>query len=88
MVVTEPDSTAENVEDVTSYHITPKERDWNQSMLSVTEAYFDGSGFSFLGDPSGAVENYTLSCRDHATVNGEDALATLSVWSRRSNRPV
>ncbi|MFR1010079.1 MAG: hypothetical protein ACLSGA_11235 [Ruminococcus sp.] len=53
MVVTEPDSTAENVEDVTSYHITPKERDWNQSMLSVTEAYFDGSGFSFLGDPSG-----------------------------------
>ena len=78
MVVTEPDSTAENVEDVTSYHITPKERDWNQSMLSVTEAYFDGSGFSFLGDPSGAVENYTLSCRDHATVNGEDALATLN----------
>mgnify|MGYP000261391683 CR=1 FL=1 len=48
MVVTEPESTAENVEDVTSYHITPKERDWNQSMLSVTEAYFDGSGFSFL----------------------------------------
>ena len=41
MVVTEPDSTAENVEDVTSYH-------------------------------------YTLSCRDHATVNGEDALATLN----------
>ena len=78
MVVTEPDSTAENVEDVTSYHITPKERDWNQSMLSVTEAYFDGSGFSFLGDPSGAVENYTLSCRDHATVNGEDALAALN----------
>ena len=78
MVVTEPESTAENVEDVTSYHITPKERDWNQSMLSVTEAYFDGSGFSFLGDPSGAVENYTLSCRDHATVNGEDALATLN----------
>ena len=78
MVVTEPDSTAENVEDVTSYHITPKERDWNQSMLSVTEAYFDGSGFSFLGEPSGAVENYTLSCRDHATVNGEDALATLN----------
>ena len=36
------------------------------------------SGFSFLGDPSGAVENYTLSCRDHATVNGEDALATLN----------
>ncbi len=75
MVVTEPDSTAENVEDVTSYHITPKERDWNQSWtLSVTEAYFDGSGFSFLGDPSGAVENYTLSCRDHATVNGEEQL--------------
>ena len=78
MVVTEPDSNAENVEDVTSYHITPKEKDWNQSMLSVTEAYFDGSGFSFLGEPSGAVENYTLSCRDHATVNGEDALATLN----------
>ena len=78
MVVTEPDSTAENVEDVTSYHITPKERDWNQSMLSVTEAYFDGSGLSFLGEPSREAKNYTISCRDHATVNGEDALAALN----------
>ena len=78
MVVTEPDSNAENVEDVTSYHITPKERDWNQSMLSVTEAYFDGSGLSFLGEPSREAKNYTISCRDHATVNGEDALAALN----------
>ena len=78
MVVTEPDSTAENVEDVTSYHITPKEKDWNQSMLSVTEAYFDGSGLSFLGEPSREAKNYTISCRDHATVNGEDALAALN----------
>ena len=78
MVVTEPDSNAENVEDVTSYHITPKEKDWNQSMLSVTEAYFDGSGLSFLGEPSREAKNYTISCRDHATVNGEDALAALN----------
>ena len=75
MVVTEPDSNAENV---TSYHITPKEKDWNQSMLSVTEAYFDGSGLSFLGEPSREAKNYTISCRDHATVNGEDALAALN----------
>ena len=78
MVVTEPDSNAENVEDVTSYHITPKEKDWNQSMLSVTEAYFDGSGLSFLGEPSREAKNYTINCRDHATVNGEDALAALN----------
>ena len=78
MVVTEPDSNAENVEDVTSYHITPKEKNWNQSMLSVTEAYFDGSGLSFLGEPSREAKNYTISCRDHATVNGEDALAALN----------
>ena len=78
MVVSEPDSNAENVEDVTSYHITPKEKDWNQSMLSVTEAYFDGSGLSFLGEPSREAKNYTISCRDHATVNGEDALAALN----------
>lgn len=35
MVVTEPDSTAENVEDVTSYHITPKGLE--PVMLSVAQ---------------------------------------------------
>ena len=49
MVVTEPESTAENI---TSYSITPEEVDWNQSMLTVKEAYFDGGGLSFLGEPS------------------------------------
>ena len=78
MIVTEPDSDAENVEDVTSYHITPEEMDWNQSMLSITEAYFDGSSLSFLGEPSKEARNYTISCRDHATVNGEDAIASLN----------
>ena len=78
MIVTEPDSNAENVEDMTSYHITPEEMDWRQSMLSITEAYFDGSSLSFLGEPSNEARNYMISCRDHATVNGEDALATLN----------
>lgn len=78
MIVTEPDSNAENVEDMTSYHITPEETDWSQSMLSITEAYFDGSSLSFLGEPSQEAKNYTISCRDHATVNGEDALAFLN----------
>ena len=78
MIVTEPDSNAENVEDMTSYHITPEEMDWSQSMLSITEAYFDGSSLSFLGEPSQEAKNYTISCRDHATVNGEDALASLN----------
>ena len=78
MIVTEPDSDAENVEDVTSYHITPEEMDWNQSMLSIAEAYFDGSSLSFLGEPSKEARNYTISCRDHATVNGEDAIASLN----------
>ena len=45
MIVTEPDSNAENVEDMTSYHITLEEMDWRQSMLSITEAYVDGSSF-------------------------------------------
>ena len=78
MVVTEPDSNAENVEDVTSYRITPEAVNWEQSMLNITEAYFDGGGLSFLGEPSNEAKNYTISCRDHATVNGEDALAALS----------
>ena len=78
MIVTEPDSNAENVEDMTSYHITPKEMDWRQSMLSITEAYFDGSSLSFLGEPSNEARSYMISCRDHATVNGEDALASLN----------
>ena len=78
MIVTEPDSNAENVEDMTSYHITPEEMDWRQSMLSITEAYFDGSSLSFLGEPSNEARNYMISCRDHATVNGEDALASLN----------
>lgn len=52
MVVTEPESTAENVENITSYSITPEEVDWNQSMLTVKEAYFDGGGLSFVGEPS------------------------------------
>ena len=46
MVVTEPESTAENVENITSYPITPEAVDWNQSMLTVKEAYFDGGGLS------------------------------------------
>ena len=75
MIVTEPDSNAENM---TSYHITPEEMDWRQSMLSITEAYFDGSSLSFLGEPSNEARNYMISCRDHATVNGEDALASLN----------
>lgn len=78
MIVTEPDSDAENVEDVTSYRITPEEMDWNQSMLSITEVYFDGSSLSFLGEPSKEARNYRSSCRDHATVNGEDAIASLN----------
>ena len=32
MVVTEPESTAENVENITSYPITPEAVDWNQSI--------------------------------------------------------
>lgn len=78
MIVTEPDSNAENVEDMTSYHITPEEMDWRQPMLSITEAYFDGSSLNFLGEPSNEARNYMISCRDHATVNGEDALASLN----------
>ena len=75
MVVTEPESTAENI---TSYSITPEEVDWNQSMLTVKEAYFDGGGLSFLGEPSTEAKNYMIGCRDHATVNGKDALASLN----------
>ena len=75
MVVTEPESTAENI---TSYSITPEEVDWNQSMLTVKEAYFDGGGLSFLGEPSAEAKNYMIGCRDHATVNGKDALASLN----------
>ena len=78
MVVTEPESTAENVENITSYPITPEEVDWNQSMLTVKEAYFDGGGLSFVGEPSNEAKNYMITCRDHATVNGKDALASLN----------
>ena len=78
MVVTEPDSTAENVENITSYPITPETVDWNQSMLTVKEAYFDGGGLSFVGEPSNEAKNYMITCRDHATVNGKDALASLN----------
>ena len=78
MVVTEPESTAENVENITSYPITPEAVDWNQSMLTVKEAYFDGGGLSFVGEPSNEAKNYMITCRDHATVNGKDALASLN----------
>ena len=78
MVVTEPESTAENVANITSYPITPEVVDWNQSMLTVKEAYFDGGGLSFVGEPSNEAKNYMITCRDHATVNGEDALASLN----------
>ena len=78
MVVTEPESTAENVENITSYPITPEVVDWNQSMLTVKEAYFDGGGLSFVGEPSNEAKNYMITCRDHATVNGKDALASLN----------
>ena len=80
MVVTEPDSTAENVEDVTSYHITPKERDWNQSMLSVTEAYFDGSGFSFLEMVPGVIYRYHAhqSINNQCCCHGTDQCARIS----------
>ena len=78
MVVTEPESTAENVENITSYPITPETVDWNQAMLTVKEAYFDGGGLSFLGEPSNEAKNYMITCRDHATVNGKDALASLN----------
>ena len=78
MVVTEPESTAENVENITSYPITPETVDWNQSMLTVKEAYFDGGGLSFVGEPSNEAKNYMITCRDHATVNGKDALASLN----------
>ena len=62
MVVTEPESTAENVENITSYPITPETVDWNQSMLTVKEAYFDGGGLSFVGEPSNEAKNYMVTC--------------------------
>ena len=77
MVVTEPGVNCRKCgENITSYPITPEVVSWNQSMLTVKEAYFDGSSLSFVGNlPMRQI--HMITC-DHATMNGKDALASLN----------
>ncbi len=49
------------------------DKDWKEPLLTVTEAYFDGSEFYFTAELSKEGQVYDLSIRDHVSVNGQDA---------------
>lgn len=78
LIVTKPDTDTENLEDAEYNGVKPREKKWEQPMLSVEEAYFDGTSLHFLASPSEEAGSYDLTCRDHASINGMEAVAQLS----------
>lgn len=54
-----------------------KEKDWEEPILNIKEAYFDGSSLHFLAEASQEARCYELSLRDHASVNGLDGITAL-----------
>lgn len=58
---------------------TVKEKDWDAPLLTVSEAYFDGTALYFLAQPSQEALSYDLYLKDHASINGHDSLTSLQM---------
>lgn len=55
----------------------PKEKEWEEPMLTVKEAYFDGYSLHFVAKESEEAKNYDIYLRDHASINGKDSVTSL-----------
>lgn len=55
----------------------PLEKEWEEPMLTVEGAYFDGTSLHFIAKESEEAKKYDLYLRDHASINGKDALTSL-----------
>ncbi|MDO4324104.1 MAG: hypothetical protein Q4C61_16445 [Lachnospiraceae bacterium] len=50
---------------------------WQDALLNVSEAYFDGEVLCFIAEPSEEAKGYELWLKDHASVNGYDGMTSL-----------
>ena len=77
LLVTEPQQQATELTVTELPEGTLKEKNWEEPILTITEAYFDGSSLHFLAQASEEAKNYTLALKDHAYVNQLDGMTAL-----------
>lgn len=77
VLVTEPQQEMTELENVVYPTGPVKEMDWQEPLLEVTEAYFDGSSLYFIARGSQESEAYDLYLRDHGSINGYDGITDL-----------
>lgn len=78
LVVTEPEQQVSELTDAVYPSGAPIQKEWSEPLLTVEEAYFDGNSLYFIAKPSGEAGSYDLYLRDHASVNGQDGITSLS----------
>ena len=61
LLVTEPQQQATELTVTELPEGTVKEKNWEEPILTITEAYFDGSSLHFLAQASEEAKNYTLA---------------------------
>lgn len=76
VIVTEPGQQTGQAED-NDLNRSAKKMDWEEPLLDVREAYFDGSTLYFMAEGSPQSQNYDLYLRDHGSINGHDGMASL-----------
>lgn len=84
IIVTEPQQQVTELENMVYPSGQVKEKDWQEPLLKVTEAYFDGNSLYFIGEASEEAEEFELYLRDHASINGNDGLTTLQKLEENS----
>lgn len=72
-----PQESTENMDVVFPYGAEVKEAEWTEGILTVKEAYFDGTSLYFIAEASKEAEGCELYLKDHASVNGYDGMTML-----------
>lgn len=78
LLETEPRQQVSELTDIVYPSGKPKEMEWSGPLLTVREAYFDGSSLYFIAEASEEADSYDLRLRDHASVNGLDGMTSLA----------
>lgn len=56
------------------------DQEWSKPLLTVKEAYFDGTDLRFIAEVSDEGKKYELSMKDHVYINGEDAALSTPLY--------
>ena len=85
VLVTEPQQQVTELEHIVYPTGQVKDREWNEPLLCVEEAYFDGNSLYFAARGSEESEAYDLFLRDHGSINGYDGRTDLGKAEEESS---